>query len=306
MAIPLTAREPVPFRPPSLAATKPDFTAMIRVPTMYERDAYQAALVRGGIVHYSKSSIRELMLAGAIALHGEDKFDTMRADFEDMWAAGDAMTECNQHRIELNIELVEKNEELPEGQKITVEEMQKRMDAIKPDIEIDGARHVRITALQQDVTSRYEPLQKAFADLAEQETRRDWLNIETYVTGWSGLSHTPDGNGRGGITRREAEWLRAQIGSIAFTEISGVIFSMHGLDDDDEKNLASLLENASLQAGSTATEMTTGSDAGNSGDEPSIETLAPVLPATTEPSSKSSKASETKTTKSEPSPTDAG
>ena len=67
----------VEYTPPSIAAkiaaenvehTKNGSAWSGRVPTMYERDKFAAALVRGGVVHYSKNQIRDLMLAGVTHL----------------------------------------------------------------------------------------------------------------------------------------------------------------------------------------------------------------------------------------------
>lgn len=303
MSIPITARAPVVFPPPSLAGRTPPVKIKIRVPTMYERDGYQAEQLRGGVKQYGTVQLREFLRAGLLILHGQEMFDQMISGLEEYWVANDANSACNSERRKLNIELIHKNQELPETQRLSLEQMQAEMDKIMPDAVIDDRKRVIMSALQTDLFSRYEPLQQVFADLAQEETRSAWLNVETYVCGWEGLQHEPDGNGKGGLLRHEAEYLRAKVGEAAFNEISQFIFAMHGLDDDDEKNLASLLENASAPIGSTVTGTTTGSPAGNSTEENSIETPVEESPPIIEPSSKSSKAAAKKTTQSASSPT---
>ena len=223
MPIPLTARAPVEYTPPSIAAKiaaenvehtkngepmREPVKIMVRVPTMYERDSFAAALVRGGVVHYSKNQIRDLMLAGVTHLFEDERFDEIHADLNELWQAGDAAKECEDRRRDRYIELMEKQAQLPPAKRMTDEDMEKELMLIQPSVVISDSKRVKITAIQQDITSRYGPLQMAFADLAEQDIRRSWLCVEIYVINWHGLEHTPTGNGRGGITRAEAEYLR--------------------------------------------------------------------------------------------------
>lgn len=170
---------------------------------------------------------------------------------------------------------------------------------------IDEPTRVRITAIQQDVVSRYAPLQKAFADLAEQEQKRAWLCIEMYVPTWKGLEHTPDGNGFGGITRLEAEWLRNELMSDAFEELGDYIFALHSIDGDEEKNLASLTESYSDPTGSLAAQSkeSTVSESGTSTDGNITATPDTGSPKTPEPSSECTKPAGKKTARSKRTPT---
>lgn len=333
MPVPLTARAPVKFTPPALAASiarenadrarrndaavgvDPDWVVLeplpqveivCRVPTMYERDSFASMLVRGGVVHYSRNQIRDLMLAGVTHLFAEDKFDDIRAELEELWQAGDATQDCQAKRTDRFIELMEKQAELPANRKMSDDDMNAELNAIQPSVVISDAKRVKVTAIQQDITSRYPPLQMAFADLAEQDVRRHWLCVEVYVANWIGLEHTPTGNGRGGVTRDEAEWLRGKIGGEAFDELGGFIFAMHSIDGDEEKNLASLIESSSAQTGSQAPAESTSvlaKDHGSSTGVPFIETPGTASPKTTGPSSGSTKPARKKTGRSKSTPT---
>lgn len=314
MAVPITARHPVDFTPPALLARnldlvkegKPPILIKVRVPTMYERDAFSAALVRGGVVHYSRSQIRDLMRAGVVSLYPAERFDELRQNLEDLWQLADAINKCELDRSEKFLELMERQAELPPEKHMSDADMEAELQKIQPSIVMDEPTRVKITAIQQDITSRYEPLQKAFADLAEQDVRRNWLCVEIYVGDWEGLQYSPTGNGRGGCTRGEAEYLRMQIGEKAFDEIGGFVFAMHSIDGDEEKNLASLIESSSAAIGSTlaGSMMPTETPApGSSTGEPSIETPGTGSAPTTESSSSFTKPSKRKTAKSAASPT---
>jgi hypothetical protein len=156
-------------------------------------------------------------------------------------------------------------------------------------------------------------LQKVFADLAEQDARRAWLQAEVYVAGWrvenrtdeadTVLAYQPDGNGRGGLKKHEAEYLRRAIGQDAWMELSEFITALHSLDADEEKNLASLLASMSAQIGSTPSESKASSESGASTDVPISATPESESATTTESSSSSTTRSGTKKAKSEPGPT---
>ncbi len=323
MAIPLTARAPIPFTPPSLTRRTNDANALriqngeepkpmpeiiVRVPTMYERDSFASAMVRGGVVHYSRNQIRDLMLAGVTHLYPEDRFDEIRTDLQDLWAAGDAMTEATNRRTDRYVELMEKQAALPPGKRMKDAEIEAELQQIQPDVQVSESARVKITAIQQHITSLYPPLQEAFANLAEQDVRRAWLCVEIYVINWKGLEHTPEGNGRGGVTRDEAEWLRGQIGGEAFDELGNFIFAMHSIDGDEEKNLASLIESSSALTGSPATPESMSApvnENGTSTDAPSTSTPADGSPKTTASSSDSTTPAKRKTARSKRTQTDA-
>jgi len=314
MPIPLTALHPVAFTPPALVQRnialikegKPPIDLMIRVPTMYERDSFTAGLVRGGVINYSRQQVRELMLAGVVHLYPAEDFDRIRAELESLWQASDANQDLEMRRLEKYIELMEQQADLPDAKKMTDEQMDKVLSDMKPDVILDEPTRVRVTAIQQDVTSRYEPLHKAFADLAEQDTRRNWLSVELHVVNWHGLEHTPEGNGRGGLQRHEAEYLRQQIGEEAFNQVGGFILALQTIDGDEEKNLASLIESSSAPIGSKLAEsMTKKTDEpGSLTDAPSTETPDTGSPETTGTSSNSTRRSKRKTAPSGSSPTD--
>lgn len=297
--IPITAREPVRWTPPALAikAQIANDEALrkgnpvlepaqvhIRVPTPFERDGWAAALVRGGVSYYSKKQIRDAFMAGlAFLTPDENQFAEAEHGMQMLWAYVDAQEKMHeQHQNRFN-ELAEANLNLPTDQQRTVEQMVAQVEEeIVSDVEMPSQQRVRLVAIQQRIQQSYEPLRNMMADLAEQESRTRWLSIETYVVGWSGLPHTPIGNGRGGITRTEAEWLRREIGEVAFNEAADLIYAMHGLDGDEEKNLASLIESYSVLTGSTATESMASSELGSSKGEPSTETPDSASPTTTD------------------------
>lgn len=320
MAIPLTAaRAPAEFRPPALYPKdndghfkkRPrDVIILIRVPTMYERDSFASALVRGGVVHHGPKQIRALLLAGVQVLYPAEQFDTIRADLEELWAVNDEEQKVQQLQTERLVELLDVEPGTkPPGPK----EIETELNKIVADVKMDPAKRIRVFAQQQHVMASYEPLQAVFADLAEQDARRSWLQAEVYVTGWrvenredeadTFLQHQPDGNGRGGLKKHEAEYLRAQIGQDAWMEISEFITALHGLDGDEEKNLASLLVSMSAQIGSTPTESKASSENGASTDGPISPTRAAGSRRTTGSSSNSTKRSGTKRAKSGTGPT---
>jgi hypothetical protein len=316
MPVPLTARAPVEFRPPA----KPDVTLSICIPTPFQRDSFAATLVRGGVIHYSQAQIRDLMLAGIMHIFGPEKFDEMRANTEMAWAAGDALDQARADRRAKEIELREKAAEaahdMPlsaEQQKALDDEVVVEVEKIVPEFTIDEAKRVAVAVMQNEVITRFEPLRQAFANLAEQKVCRDWLTIETYVTGWQDLEFKPDGNGKGGLERHEAEYLRQQLGDTAWGEVGDFIFALHSLDEDEEKNLHSLLASMSAPTGSTAEPSSTtssdetGSSTSDSRSEASDTggTPATASPKTTGSSSTSTTGRGRRTARSKSSPTDA-
>lgn len=292
MAIPLTAaRGPLEFTPLSLAERKPIVKIMVRVPTLYERDSYASALVRGGVVYYTKKQIRDLMLAGIIAGYPEEEFEDKRALLEELWQVGDEEAAARVKQQERLVELYD----VPEGTDLPDEETVKaELDKIVPEVEMDPQRRVRATAIQQHVTSTYEPIQKAFASLTEQEARRAWLQAEIYVCGFTGYEHQPEGNGKGGLKTHEVNYLRGQMGGDAWLELSDFITALHGIDGDEEKNLASLLESMSAPDGSTVQESNPSSESGPSTDAPITPIPDAASPKTTGSSSRSGTSSRTK------------
>jgi len=323
MPIPLSARAPIPFTPPALAnrnreenvarearGEKPlePVKIIIRVPTMYERDSFASALVRGGVVNYSRRQIREMMLAGVAYLRPKEDFDELQERLAQLWAWEDAQKKCENDRMDRYAALQEENAQLPVKQRLTEQQIQDQVATIRPDVEMREADRISINAIQQDVMARYEPMMRCFADMAEHETQRRWICVETYVVNWQGLEHTPEGNGHGGIERREAEWLRAQIGGEAFDQLADLIFAMHWIDGDEEKNLASLIESSSALTGSTQQETKPAQDAagGNSMGTSTTKTRATASRKTTGSSSGRGKRSGTRTAASGSSPTAAG
>jgi len=316
MPIPLTAVHLRPLAPPGIAKAdegKPEAEQrkiVIRVPNMYERDNFSSALVRAGVIHYTLQQIRDLCLAGITLLWVPEEFDAKRDLLEQSWQAADAATKCQQERQNRFLELLEQHqaklERDPKTPPFDQAAAEAELDLIQPDVEIDDATRVRATALQQDIAARYSPLQQAFADLAEQEIKRNWLCMQTYVVNWQNFEHSPTGNGMGGITRDEAMWLRAQIGQADFDATAALIFAMHGLDTDDEKNLDSLIASYSDPTGSTVSEkMSEEIPSGNLKVEPTTEIPDEASPPTTARSSRRSKPSGTRKGASPSSPTDA-
>lgn len=281
MAVPLTAREPVEFTPPSApealreidpATDRPKFAIFVRVPTAVERDTYHAALVRADVKTYSKRQIRELGLAGIQELYPPEEHDELVEIMRESWSDEDAHAEMADEQRKRLIELLEEakskggNEAVPDPKLVREE-----MDKIRPSVVMDSRRKIRAISLGQEIASRFEPLREAIASLIEMDAKRAWYNAEIYVTGWRGLEHTPDGNGRGGITRHEATYLRQQIGHEAWLELSDFITAMQGIDEDEEKNLDLLLESMSAPTGSIQPTTGSGSSDGSSTDEHSSE-----------------------------------
>lgn len=312
MPIPLSARDPLQFPPPSLRETKPNVKILVRVPTPYERDTYESTLVRSGLVDYTRRQIRDLTIAGIDAMFPKGEFEEKSALLEEFWRFGDAMQELRVEKLQVNIERIQQNEALPLSERMDepalIAKIQEELDAMQPDMIMGEERIKRAQAIVQQLTSDFDPLRRCAVDMYEQDVKRTWFNIELYVKDWEGIIIDgepvhPTGNGRGGITREEAEFLRRQIGVDAFNEVGGFITSMHTLTDDDEKNLQSLLASASAPIGSTQPESKASNDAGSSEDTPSGSTPGAESPPTTKRSSRRSATSRTKTARSGASPT---
>ncbi len=125
----------------------------------------------------------------------------------------------------------------------------------------------------QEIMAKYMPLKEAVASFAEQNSKLAWMNAQVYVCGWKGgMEFQPDGNGRGGLLPHEAEYLRKHIGSDAWEELNEFIVALNAIDEDEEKNLASLLANSSAPIGSKTDISRESSDDGNSTDAPSGKT----------------------------------
>src|SRR5882672_1367674 len=246
MSIPLTARLPLEFRPLSLK-DDPRLRAiaiLVRVPTYFEKDGFSVALMRAGVVSYSPSQIRESLLAGISPVFGEDRFEELHAEFEELWQAADAMGRAQRRRLREEIEMRERELAKPEDKRLTEDALQKELGELKPDVVISEQRRVTIVAKQNEVSLRYQPLANILADMSEQKSLRDWHCIEKLVVGWTGLEHEPEPRD-GSLKRHESEYLRGEIGEIAFEEIADFIFALHGIDKDLEKNLALLLSSMS-------------------------------------------------------------
>jgi hypothetical protein len=307
MAIPLTAREPVEFTPPNLPealkgtdpadSTKNKVRILVRVPTMMERDSYAAALVRGGVVYHTRQQIRGYALAGVLDIVPESEADEATALLEEYWQTTDEEERVRDEQMKKLSELMEaaqakKGKAAVPDPKVVKQEL----EAIVPNMKMDARRRARAISLNSRIMSTYQPLKEAIGDQVDQDAKRAWLNAQVYVIGWTGLPDDPDGNGSGGITLAEAEYLRGHIGAEAWNDLSEFITSMQGIDQDEKKNLASLLESASVQIGSTTSEQSSASsEDGSSTDAPSTPIPASESRKTTGSSSRSTKSSRTKT-----------
>lgn len=294
MTIPITAREPIEFRPPALRETKPDVVITLRVPTIMERDAYAAALIRGGVMNYSRQQMRDLSFAGVEALFDASKHEEYIALLEELYLVSDEETRVEEMKQQRLLELHEAAK--AKGETVKPKDVLKELDEIKPTVVMDRNRRIQAVGINQQIMSRYKPLQEALGAITEQDAKRAWLNNTLYVMGWKGLEHEPDGNGKGGITDHEAEYLRKQVGHDAWQEISNFITAMQTIDGDEEKNLALLLESESGPTGSTPSEQqSASSENGNSTDARSSRTRGRGSRKTTGSSSRSTKSSRTKT-----------
>lgn len=303
MPIPKTAREPLVIPLAALKETSlKDFTVKVRVPTPFERDIFDSVLVGEGVVYYDPQQIRDLTLAGAAALRGSEAFDDNQALLMENWQAGDAQKKANASQAMMFLELSEKNKTA--RKKLTADEIIAKIEEIKPDVIMDPVRRGEAVALQNEIMGHYDPLRKAFEDLTKADTLRSWIQVETYVSGWTGLEHEPDGNGRGGLERFEAEYLRDNIGAEAWEELNRFIAALHNIDKETEKNLDSLLEKQHDPIGSTApaSKEPTGSESGNSSEIASTATPAGESPMSTAGSSPSTKRTATKRGRSRSTP----
>lgn len=303
MPIPVTARLPIPFYPPAANTTpgKP-VKIMLRIPTYLERDSYTAGLIRAGIIYYSKDQIRELAQAGAALLYGDDKFDEVNASLEMLWQVVDSEHRVIMARADRLRAIAEQQVGLPDNKRMTPEEIAAELEAIMPEVTMPDAQRVKAVATQQEIMSRFEPLQKATSDLAEMDSKRAWHNVQFYVVDWEGLEHNPDPVIEAiGLRPHEVDYLRKEIGRDAFEQISDFITSMMGIDGDEEKNLDSLLANMSDPTGSLPQSDQASSD-GSSTDESTPATLAGLSPKTPASSSEPTTSSRKKTDLSGPSP----
>ena len=303
MAIPLTAREPVAFTPPSLPekykaadGEDPKLEILVRVPTMLERDSYAAALVRAGVASYTQRQIREIALGGVQELYDESEHDEIVALLQEMHTVVDAEAECEAAQQRRLLELHEKAKAAKKA--IDPKKVIEELDEIVPSAQMDQKRRIRAMAINQHIMAEYEPMREALGSIVDQDAKRAWLNATTYVVGWKGLPHEPDGNKRGGLAKHETEYLRNEIGSEAFQELSDFITSLQSIDEDEEKNLASLLANVPRQNGSTQSTSTASSDDGNSTAGSSGKTRASASRKTTGSPSNSTKGASGKKAKS--------
>lgn len=307
MAVPITAREPVEFTPRSLPKKflnaegnplagedgKPKVRILVRVPTMMERDTYSAALIRGGVISYTRSQIRDMALAGVQELFPKDTHEDKQALLREVWQTADDEARYELDEIEALRELAEAAEAAGK-KKISEKDLKERLGKIPPAAVMDPGRRIEATSLNQEIMSRFKPLNQALASLTEQDAKRGWLNAEVYVIGWEGLEDSPEGNSRGGLQQHEIEYLRRVIGEEAFRQLSDFITGMQTIDEDEEKNLASLLESMSAQIGSTPSKSKASSESGNSTGEPSTSIPEDGSPKTTASSSSSTTSSRTK------------
>jgi hypothetical protein len=303
MAIPLTAREPVEFTPPSLPEelkgpdpaddTKHRVRIIIRVPTPMQRDSYAAALVRAGVQHYTKQQVRDLMLAGVQDLFPEDEHERKQALLQELWAYNDDQEE--QRDLEIDILREEQEKAKAAGKEIDLNAVKARAaEEIQPGVVMERSRLIEATAIAQEIVARFKPLNEVVGGLADQDAKRSWLNARMYVIGWKGLPDEPDPPGSGGLKQNELDYLRMHVGEKAFAEISDFITALHGIDKDEEKNLASLLANMSAPIGSSPDTSTESSENGNSTAGPSTTIPEEGSAKTTESSSRSSTSSKTR------------
>jgi len=297
MSVPITARVPVKFPPPALSETKPLVKIHCRVPTMYDRDTYGTLLIANGWVIYSRRQIRDLCLAGVeFILPPEDHAEAF-ALLEELWAERDAQDKAQALQLERLKELMS----MPEFPDWTKDMVTAELAKITADVVMPVERKVKASGIQNQVMGNYDPLMKALASQTAQDQRRYWITIEHYVQGWEGIEHEPDGNGNGGITRHEAEYLRSELGEKAWEQLGEFINAMMELDSSDQKNLDLLLASMSARTGSKPTGDSKESSAhGNSTDESGIPIPEEESPKTIESSSSSTTSSPKKTEPSEP------
>lgn len=297
MAIPLTAAEPIEFTPVACFENpaKRDVKIHIRVPTMMERDRYSAALVRSGVIFYTQQQLRDFTLAGVQEVYPPEKHEEFTALIEEMWMVMDAEREANERQGAKLIEIYEKakaQKKEPDPKKVQAE-----LDKIIPNATMDKQRRVKATGIVSEIAAHSIPVRDALAALTEADSRRAYLNVQTFVFGWEGLEHTLDAPpGPTGMKQHEAEYLRLQIGEEAWEELSDKITALQGLTEDEEKNSDSPPANTPDETGSTQLGLSKESNAsGDSTVAPSTSTRANGSPTTTASSSRSMKKAATKT-----------
>lgn len=297
MTIPLTARAPVELTP-SLAKETPGlekFKVTVRVPTMLERDSYGTAMLANGVVLYTKNQIRQMALAGVQEIYPADKHEEYSTLLTELWAATDEDDDVQQKQREL-LEQIYDRAEAAGQEKPSPEDVLDELGKIVPDFKMDRARREQAQGINSEIISTYPPLQRAISAVSAQQSKLEWMNVRTYVVGWTGLEHNLETRPSGQtLADHEIEYLRGAVGREIFAQISDLITALHSIDRDDEKNLASLLESFTDPIGSKLAPSKASSENGSSTEGSSTPTRASGSPKTTGRSSRSSKTSQTKT-----------
>ncbi|MES2903268.1 MAG: hypothetical protein V4696_03700 [Pseudomonadota bacterium] len=289
MAIPLTAREPLVFKPEG----KEKIEILVRVPTMIERDRYSSAMVRAGITFHTKNQIRDMTLAGIQAIYPAEEQEWREALMQELWQYGDAQQEMVAEQGRILLELHDKAKAA--GKVPKPNEVQKALDAVTPSVMMNKLDVQRANAMVHELSTQFGILREAMASLAEHDSRRAYMNVQAYVIGWTGTEHQPDVPAELGLKQHEMDYLRLEIGEDAWEELSDFITSQMVINEDEEKNSDSLPENSGDQIGSKTSEPSSASsDIGTSTDSDSIPIPAKGSRRTTASSSGSTKSSGTK------------
>lgn len=276
IVVPLSADNPVEFRPPALKESRPDVVIKLRVPTPSQRDLLHQRLFAAGIIGVSIDLMRGT-LVDEIYNHWPEEEAEKRVNVLDRaWQLENA-------DLGAFMDWAEK-----ERQRVKDEE------AGAPPIEpepmpaalLSPADRHRANLYSTEVYSRSQRLRdlKNRMDSTAQSTAEMQFRLHVLPSS-SGLNCTlelePSGEK---LTEDMADRLRQDIGDDAYIQILEHIDQMYSLSEEERKNSDSPLEKLSDQTGSTAS---SGESASSDGSSTGSST-DPIPSAGSEPTTASS------------------
>lgn len=256
--IPLTARAPRAFTPPTLEAkhqaaleeytgpkkgapAKPVF--FIAVPTLLERETIGQLMFELGAMPVTRDTIRNATLEALIARDDDGEEDA--AWLEGHWQ----QTEIYEDQLEIW--------QQQENQRLIDEwhDPSKKREAFPmPEALTSLKDRIRAKNLVDEVVARDARVRRLLAAQTRYGKQYEIMGMRVHLRGWEGLETTRSAVGGDGlpdlVTEECAEALREEIGTDAWRELWQSIDSMYGLSKEEVGNSGSPLENGSTGGGS--------------------------------------------------------
>lgn len=258
--IPLTAREPRAFTPPSLEARyeaslpkkpkkgkklppKPQF--YIAVPTLAERETIGSIMFELGVIQVSRETTRNATLEAAIEMYGEDEALWLESHWQqtDLWEGLlDIWEEQERQRLLDNLANPKKAEKEP---------------APKPEPLTTLKDRLKAKRLVDEIIAKDAPLRTLLARQTRYGREYEIMSMRVHLRGWQGLEtqrEAASGDNAPEIVTEDCIMaLREEVGQHAWRELFREIDDQYGLSAEEVGNSDSPPESGLPPTGSTPT-----------------------------------------------------